>query len=49
MEKAGVQTTRPDVAPFRALMGPAYTAIKAYVGPRAWDEWGSFVEAARKG
>ena len=49
MEKAGIQTTRPDVAPFRAAMGPAYATIKSYVGPQAWDEWQGFVAAARTG
>ena len=49
MEKAGIQTTRPDVAPFRAVMGPAYATIKAYTGAPAWDEWQGFVAAARTG
>ena len=32
VEAAGIQVTRPDLAPFRALMGPAYTRIAAYAG-----------------
>ena len=48
MEKAGVQTTRPEVARFRTLMAPAYTAIKGYVGEAAWNEWEKLVEASRK-
>lgn len=47
MEKAGVQTTYPDVAKFRALMGPANVAIKEYVGAAAWDDWAKLVEASR--
>lgn len=48
MEKAGIRTTYPDVSKFRALMDPAYKAIKEYVGAGAWDEWSKLVEAARK-
>jgi tripartite ATP-independent transporter DctP family solute receptor len=48
MEKAGIVTTYPDVAKFRALMGPANTAIKEYVGAAAWDEWAKLIEASRK-
>jgi tripartite ATP-independent transporter DctP family solute receptor len=32
IEAAGMQVTRPDLAPFRALMGPAYKRIAAYAG-----------------
>lgn len=48
MEKGGMETTYPDVAKFRALMGPANVAIKEYVGATAWDEWSKLVEASRK-
>jgi tripartite ATP-independent transporter DctP family solute receptor len=47
MEKAGVRTTRPDVAPFRARMEPAYKAIKQYVGDDAWVAWEKYVREAR--
>ncbi len=47
MEKAGVRTTRPDVAPFRARMDPAYKAIKQYVGEDAWNVWEKYVQATR--
>src|SRR5262249_61809205 len=47
MEKTGMRTTRPDVAPFRARMGPAYTEIKRYVGEDAWNTWEKYVSAAR--
>jgi TRAP-type transport system periplasmic protein len=32
LEKHGMQVTRPDLKPFRALMGPAYEKIAAYAG-----------------
>lgn len=49
MEKTGVKTTEPDVSKFRALMGPAYKAVKEWVNDdKAWDQWAGFVEAARK-
>jgi tripartite ATP-independent transporter DctP family solute receptor len=48
MEKAGIKTTYPDVAKFRAMMGPANAAIKEYVGGAAWDEWAKLIEASRK-
>jgi TRAP-type transport system periplasmic protein len=47
MEKSGVRTTRPDVAPFRARMEPAYKAIKQYVGDDAWVAWEKYVREAR--
>jgi TRAP-type transport system periplasmic protein len=49
MEKAGVRTTHPDVGLFRPLMGPAYDAIKEYVGEDNWTVWQELVEAARAG
>jgi TRAP-type transport system periplasmic protein len=48
MEKTGLRTTYPEVAKFRALMGPANTAIKEYVGAAAWDDWAKLMEASRK-
>ena len=48
MEKTGIQTTRPDVAKFRATMGPAYKTVKDYVGAANWDAWEKLVEEARK-
>jgi TRAP-type transport system periplasmic protein len=32
IEAAGMAVTRPDLAPFRAMMGPAYERIAAYAG-----------------
>lgn len=48
MEKGGIETTYPDVSRFRALMGPANDAIKAYVGAAAWDDWAKLIEVSRK-
>jgi TRAP-type C4-dicarboxylate transport system substrate-binding protein len=49
MAKAGVQTTEPDVSKFRALMGPAYKAVREWVNDdKTWETWAGFVEAARK-
>jgi TRAP-type transport system periplasmic protein len=48
MEKAGMQTTRPEVARFRTQMEPAYKAIRGYVGEVAWSEWEKLVEASRR-
>ena len=48
MEKSGVQITRPDVAKFRPLMGPAYLQLKKVLGEDTWASWSKLVEAARK-
>lgn len=48
MEKAGVKITRPEVAPFRALMGPAYAQLKKVLGDDTWASWSKLVDAARK-
>ncbi len=48
MEKAGVKVTRPDLAPFRAAMGPAYERIGKYAGEDNVKKFMKFVEDARK-
>lgn len=48
MQAAGVQVTRPDPAPFRAAMGPAYEKIAKYAGEENVKKFREFVEAARK-
>ncbi len=48
MEKTGVQVSRPDPAPFRAAMGPAYERIAKYAGEENVKKFREFVEAARK-
>lgn len=47
MQKAGVAVTRPDVAPFRAKMGPAYDQLRKALGDETWNTWTKFVESAR--
>ena len=47
MQKAGVQVTRPDIAPFQALMEPAYATLRENIGDEAWETWQGFVEAAK--
>jgi tripartite ATP-independent transporter DctP family solute receptor len=47
MEKAGVAVTRPDVAPFRDKMGPAYEQLRKALGEETWNSWTKLVAAAR--
>lgn len=47
MEKAGIAVTRPDVAPFRDKMGPAYEQLRKALGDKTWEEWSKLVAAAR--
>jgi TRAP-type transport system periplasmic protein len=46
IEAAGMALTRPDLAPFRAMMGPAYERIAAYAGA---DNVKKFREMADQG
>ena len=48
LEAAGMQITRPDLAPFRALMEPAYKRIAAYAGDDNVAKFREMVEQARK-
>jgi tripartite ATP-independent transporter DctP family solute receptor len=48
MEKAGLQVARPDLAPFRAAMGPAYERIGKYSGEDNVKRFMKLVEDARK-
>jgi TRAP-type transport system periplasmic protein len=36
MQKAGVAVTRPEVAPFREKMGPAYDQLRKTLGDETW-------------
>ena len=47
MQKAGVAVTRPDVAPFRARMEPAYAVLRKNIGDDTWNAWTKLVTAAR--
>ncbi|MDP1991638.1 MAG: TRAP transporter substrate-binding protein [Syntrophales bacterium] len=48
MEKAGMAVTRPNLAPFRAAMGPAYVTIGKYAGEDNVKKFMKYVEDARK-
>ena len=45
---AGMSITRPDLAPFRAKMDPAYRRIAEYAGEDNVRRFRDMVEAARK-
>ncbi|WP_158639322.1 TRAP transporter substrate-binding protein [Elioraea rosea] len=47
MQKAGVAVTRPEVAPFRDRMGPAYDQLKRALGEETWNTWAGLVRSAR--
>lgn len=47
MQKAGIAITRPDVAPFRAKMQPAYDVLRKSLGDDTWNAWTKMVGAAR--
>src|SRR5216684_1017465 len=48
LEAAGMQLTRPDLAPFRAKMEPAYARIAAYAGEANVKKFREMVEQNRK-
>jgi tripartite ATP-independent transporter DctP family solute receptor len=48
IEAAGMLVTRPDLAPFRALMAPAYERIAAYAGADDVKKFKEMAEAGRK-
>lgn len=47
MEEAGLQVTRPDVAPFRERMEPAYDQLRQAIPEETWETWAGLVDAAR--
>jgi tripartite ATP-independent transporter DctP family solute receptor len=49
LEAAGMALTRPDLAPFRARMEPAYKRIAAYAGEDNVKKFRELVERARSG
>jgi tripartite ATP-independent transporter DctP family solute receptor len=49
LQKAGMQITRPDLAPFRAKMDPAYKRIADYAGADNVKKFRDIVEKYRKG
>jgi tripartite ATP-independent transporter DctP family solute receptor len=48
LEAAGMLVTRPDLAPFRAKMDPAYKRIAAYAGEANVKKFRELVEQGRK-
>jgi TRAP-type transport system periplasmic protein len=48
LEKAGMQITRPDLAPFRAKMDPAYKRIADYAGEDNVKKFREIVDKSRK-
>jgi tripartite ATP-independent transporter DctP family solute receptor len=48
LETAGMQVTRPDLAPFRARMEPAYKRIAAYAGEANVKKFRDLVEQGRQ-
>ena len=48
LEAAGMQITEPDLAPFRALMEPAYKRIADYAGADNVKKFRDMVDQARK-
>jgi len=48
LEKAGMQVTRPDLAPFRAKMDPAYKRIADYAGEDNVKKFREIVDKSRK-
>ena len=48
MEASGMQLTRPNLAPFRAKMGPAYERIAAYAGADNVKKFRDMAEEGRK-
>jgi len=49
IDAAGMQVTRPNIAPFRALMGPAYDRISAYAGSDNVKKFQQMAEQGRNG
>jgi TRAP-type transport system periplasmic protein len=48
IEASGMTVTRPDLAPFRALMAPAYDRIAAYAGADNVKKFRAMAEQGRK-
>jgi TRAP-type C4-dicarboxylate transport system substrate-binding protein len=49
LEASGMQLTRPDLAPFRARMEPAYKRIAAYAGEDNVKKFRELAEHGRSG
>jgi TRAP-type transport system periplasmic protein len=49
LEASGLQVTRPDLAPFRAKMEPAYKRVSDYAGAENVKKFREMVESTRAG
>jgi TRAP-type C4-dicarboxylate transport system substrate-binding protein len=49
MEGRGMAVTRPNLAPFRAKMEPAYKRVAAFAGEENVKKFREMVDKARKG
>jgi TRAP-type C4-dicarboxylate transport system substrate-binding protein len=49
MDGRGLSGTRPDLAPFRAKMEPAYKRVAAFAGEENVKKFREMVAKARKG
>jgi TRAP-type C4-dicarboxylate transport system substrate-binding protein len=49
LQVAGMQLTRPDLAPFRAKMDPAYKRIADYAGEENVKKFRAMVDSLRQG
>jgi len=47
MKSKGIQIDSPDLAPFKAKMGPAYEKIKNNIGAENFDKWMEMAEATK--
>ena len=47
LQDLGMEVTRPDVAAFKAKMGPAYERMKASVGAENLEQFLKIVEQAK--
>lgn len=48
MQSKGIQIDTPDLAPFKAQMGPAYEKIKKNIGAENFDKWMEMAKATEK-
>ncbi|TCS41029.1 TRAP transporter substrate-binding protein [Reinekea marinisedimentorum] len=47
MRANGIQIDEPDLAPFQAMMGPAYDQIKKKVGAANFDKWMEMTQSVK--
>jgi TRAP-type C4-dicarboxylate transport system substrate-binding protein len=47
MRSLGIRIDAPDLAPFKAKMGPAYEKIRTNIGAANFDKWMEMAEATK--